>query len=851
MLTPKVVGGAGRLDGPQSYVRSESLVFTNDSYSGKKALLSVKSAQAGKPALMANEVDISYDLKRGFAEFKREEGSKSTIDLPYTDFRSSLSEGRWDFKKKQVILRASRSDSVKSYFASTLPEQKGLKFRAGSAIYDLAKYKLQANNVHHIAIADSWVLPDSGRVVVLPGGRFQQMKNARVVMDSVTKFHKLYLGDLVLKSRYEFEGQAKYTFKYANGDSVALTFSDFRPDSAGGRLLADAGGKKKGGFLKSRKTGDVPTSGNISLTGAAKVQANDNFNLAPRIGYQGEVTLNSQRRGLAFQGEVKLNFNKNKSGAEWVPMLDTINPKSIAIQFENPKGEDGAPLTAGLLMSDEAPGVYPLYFGSPVNTTDYPIFKVDGTLRYDAKAGRYSLSRADLADPNQYEGAALTFDEASRRLGWRGPFNPISSEKNFTITGAAVGTGAPDSAAYRMQAMLGFDIVMPLKGVETMAANIVKLTKSAGEAIGGNPNDLFNIGQLGGNQAAKSFADHKMGAAPDALQKLSPKFLRTLVINHVDLRWNAHERAWYSVGRIGLGGVGKQPFNALMNGMLEIKRVEGQDYVELYLEPSPGYFYYFRYEKGVFVTQSLDEQYNYAISSKAKYDYSTALEYGAFLGALDEVETFRTRFRRTYFNESASETMARRKATAAAEERLAQEKAAQEEAAAAAAEAKKNKKRKPDEAASDDTNAFGEPPMEAASKKKKKKDNDPYGDGVITPAAAEPAKKPKKKKDNDPFAESDVPPVAPAPKKSAPAPVAPAPAVAKPAPAAGAKPAADSLKATAPATSVEAPAAAPVEAPVKKQKADMPDPTGEPGIEPDRKSKKKKKKGEEDPFGDS
>ncbi|MDJ0365761.1 hypothetical protein QMK33_11410 [Hymenobacter sp. H14-R3] len=864
LLTPQVVGGAGRLDGPQSYVRSESLVFKNDVYSADKALLSLKSSQAGKPALIADDVKLTYDLKRSYAEFTREEGSKAPIDLPYTDFQTSLSSGRWDFKKKQVLLRATGADSAQSSFVSKLPEQHGLKFRAAAASYDLAKYKLQAKGVPYIAIADSWVLPDSGKVAVLPGGKFQPMKRARVLMDSVAKFHELYLGNLTIKSRVEFVGQAKYTFKYANGDSVALTFSDFRPDSSAFKPLAAGMVAKKRGLFGSQPTQSVvPTHGGVTLTGAATVQATDKFNLAPRIAYRGEVTLNSQRRGLAFEGEIKLAISKNAASAEWVAMRDTVNPKNIAIKLEDVKGEDSAPLTAGIMGSDEAPGLYPLYFGSLAATSDHPIFQVDGTLRYDTKNGVYSLSRADFADPNQYEGATLSFAEATNNLSWRGPLRLLTTEKNFTIAGAAVGTAHPDSAAYRMHALLGFDIVMPPKAVEAMAASMTKLTKYAGEAIGNAPDDIYNVAQLGGNQAARNFADHKMGAAPDALQKLSPKLLHTLVINRADLRWNAKERAWYSVGRLGLGGVGKQPFNALMDGLLEVKRVDGQDYVELYLEPSPGVFYYLRYEKNVLVTQSLDEKYNYAISSKAKYDYNSATEYGVFVGEFDEVEAFRTRFRRTYLNESDKEATARRKANAAIEEKLAQEKAAEEEAAAAAAEAKKNKKRKPNEEATDDPaadpNALSEP-APAPTKKKKGKDNDPFGDGVMEPAP-EPVKKKKKGKDNDPFGDGVITPAV-APKPAAPATPKPAPKpvaapVPTPPPASAPEPVATPAPTPAPepvATPAPEPVAPPAAEPAKPAKAAPaePDPNAEPGAEPDKKARKKKKKNtEDDPFGDS
>ena len=84
LLTPKNAGGDGRLDGPQSFIKSPEFTFKSDSYSGSKATLSMKSAEANKPALTANDVAFDYDLKKGYADFKREEGSKASIDLPYS-----------------------------------------------------------------------------------------------------------------------------------------------------------------------------------------------------------------------------------------------------------------------------------------------------------------------------------------------------------------------------------------------------------------------------------------------------------------------------------------------------------------------------------------------------------------------------------------------------------------------------------------------------------------------------------------------------------------------------------------------------------------------------------------------
>ena len=100
LLTPKNAGGDGRLDGPQSFIKSPEFTFKSESYSGKKANMNIKSGETNKPALAATDVSFEYELKKGYADFRREEGSKARIELPYSKFSTTLSQGHWDFKKK-------------------------------------------------------------------------------------------------------------------------------------------------------------------------------------------------------------------------------------------------------------------------------------------------------------------------------------------------------------------------------------------------------------------------------------------------------------------------------------------------------------------------------------------------------------------------------------------------------------------------------------------------------------------------------------------------------------------------------------------------------------------------------
>jgi len=845
LLTPKKLGGMGRLDGPQSYVRSDNMTFGNDTYSGEKGLLSVKSATAGKPALTANNVDFTYDLKKSYAEFRGSKEGKSDIELPYSAFRTSLSGGRWDFKKKRVTLRAAGADSTRAIFASTKPEQHGLKFKAKAAEYDLAKYQLQAKGVPYVAAGDAWIIPDSGRVAVGGGGQLRQLRRAKILLDPLGKFHKLVNGNITVVSRDEFKGDAQYMSRAVNGDSIALKFSDFQPDSAG--MLADAtpGKRRLGSLLRRRPAsedqGQEPP--HVATIATANVEANQKFQLAPSVGYRGPITLNSQKRGLNFDGQVQLQFGRKRgpATADWFAVKDSIDPRNIALSLRNLKTEDGTALSTGFFVNDSDNTLYPLYAGPMVNTADIPLFKTDGTLHYDLAKGEYTITDHDLSDPSKLAGTTLVYHEATNRFNFNGPLHFIANNKSYAMVGSGVGIANPDSALYRVRSLLGIDATMPAKAVERMASVLAKVLKAAPEAFDGSPEELSNIAQVAGDKGAEAFNNRRPGAAPPALVTISPKLVHTLLLSRVDLRWNAKQRAWHSVGKLGLGGVGKQNLNALVDGYVEIKRQDAQDVVEVYLEPEPGTFYYLRYANNTLLTKSSDDEgYDAEVAAKQKGSIETATDYGVFLGELEDVDRFRSHFERDYLGKSG---------------KLAARPAAPQ----------------PTET---DTDA-------SKGKKKKKKSNDPFGEGVIEPAAdpsvdpdkaTEKSSKKKKAKANDPFGEGTIEPAAPPAQESkkkkaketepAPDPTAPTEPEKKTKKAKEPEPAPDpsvdsgkKAKKSNPATdpNAEPPVDDSKKAKKKAKEAEpAPDPNAEPTTDDSKKSKKKKKKEEaEDPFGDS
>ena len=828
LLTPKNAGGDGRLDGPQTFIKSPEFTFKNDGYSGRKASLSVKSAEVNKPALSANDVAFDYNLQKGYADFRREEGSKASIDLPYSKFKTTLSGGRWDFKKKQVKLRvAAGGDSTKSYFYSTNPDQQGLKFKAVTAVYDLAKYRMQVGGVPYIAAADAWVYPDSGKVSIGANGRLQRFRNASVVLDSLAKFHRLAKGSIEVLSKVAFTGTAEYTFKTAR-DSVALRFSNFGPDQSGMLTGADKGKKSLLGRKKESDLSDVIAPGAATVA-TAVVSSTSKFQLTPRIGYRGNVQLNSQRRGFAFDGQVQLQFGKDRASAEWIALKDSIDPKNFSLNLQDIKTDDGTPLVTGLFLSDQSNKIYPLYAAALPSNTDVALFKVDGKLRYDDRKGVYSISRNDLSEVNAYEGSVLTYTDATSALSFRGPLSFINSGKDYKMVASGVGTANPDSARYSVDALLGIDFNMPPKAIEVMGTELARVTKGSAEAQDGSTNELYKLGQFIGDKGVESYAARR-GVA-DPLIRLSPKLAHTIVLSNVNLRWNEKKRAWYSVGQIGLAGVGKQSLNAMIDGYVEIRRENSTDVVEVYLEPEPQTWYYLKYANNLVLAKSSSESFDGEIGAKAKGDYQTATSFGVYLGDFPDVDAFRAHFQKDYLGKSGK--LAARPAAPAPTGNFDN------------FDGKKKKKGKKEDAfGADDPNANpGAAPADAApvstKKKKKAKDNDPFGDGTVDEPAAAPVKKEKAKPADTPVA--GAPATTPAKTTAAPATPANTPAAPATAP-------------TTPPAASPAPAATPDPVQTKKE-ADRQAKEAEKLKKEEEKKKKEeekqKKKKADDPFGDS
>jgi hypothetical protein len=323
----------------------------------------------------------------------------------------------------------------------------------------------------------------------------------------------------------------------------------------------------------------------------------------------------------------------------------------------------------------------------------------------------------------------------------------IQSNKDYALTAAGVGRANPDSNRYELDTFLAFDINMPEKAIEAMAADIANNIKGAPEALDGSQNELYKLGEFIGSKAVQNYAASKGKYVP--LQKLSSKFLHTIVLNKVNFEWSEKKKAWYSVGKIGLASIGKKDLNALIDGYIEIKRESTGDAVEIYLEAEPRTWYYIKYTNNVVLAKAQHGSFDEIISLKAKGDYNTATTYGFYLGDDQEVQLFLDHFRKDYLGEDIKKR------------KVAPISSGNDEGNFDNMEdTGKKKKKKKEPIVDQGTTPAPDAPAEDTGRKKKKKDEAVDQAAPPTEAPVEEPKKEKEKKkkkkadEEDPFGDS-------------------------------------------------------------------------------------------------
>jgi len=602
ILTKNGMFGKGVLFTRGSESESPRFHFEQTKFAARETLFKVKSDNPDKPALKCEQVKLNFDLEESIAQFSPEQQGYASNEFPYAQYKTSLDEGTWDLKKKKIFMKMPEDGNIeKSYFYSTRPDQDSLVFNATNAVYDMEKLTLNVYGIPYIKVADGLVYPDSNKVIVEENAVMRTLKNARIVLDSVTKYHNLYDGIIDILGRKKFAGEATYQYVNLGADTLSFKFQDFR--------LVESEKKREGAHTVAM----------------GAIREEDSLEVAPKILYKGKVTLFAEKKFLAFDGFLKLDLKGALSYSQWLKYNNDGSKADVVINVDNAVAGNGTPLTTGMYFDSRSNEIYTTFISQKRNQQDHDIFSTKGVLEYIADKGLFRVGVPDRLSGNTKQGSIFAYDDANSTTEFSGRFKLLKEHKNVLLDAAGLGKSDLADNKYEFNTILSFNFKVNSsvlsavgKNMKTMAAAFPLDTSETAEKIFARDTILvYKLAELIGNAGAEKFKTQKsLGYAP--LTMIDKDFGKNIVFSDVMLRWSPEYKSFYSVGTIYVSNILKEDVNKAMPGYIEIRKTPKGDVINIYLEASPYSWYYMSYDDNRFAITTSSDEVNSILAGKSK-----------------------------------------------------------------------------------------------------------------------------------------------------------------------------------------------------------------------------------------
>ena len=109
-----------------------------------------------------------------------------------------------------------------------------------------------------------------------------------------------------------------------------------------------------------------------------------------------------------------------------------------------------------------------------------------------------------------------------------------------------------------------------------------------------NPNYELTLRELMDKKAADEMIS-KIGLSKNV--KIPTELRKTIFFSKLDFKWVEETTSYMSVGKLGIGNMGKTPVNMLFDGGVEFVQKRGETDITVYLEVSSSKWYMFNYRK--------------------------------------------------------------------------------------------------------------------------------------------------------------------------------------------------------------------------------------------------------------
>jgi hypothetical protein len=611
ILTPSGLKGRGEFEWAEGKLSSKLITYGPFQASADTANLQIKALNGKDVAFDSRNLDGELDFDKQIGHFKANSDTTTTT-LPFDKYKTSMNEFTWDMTAQTVKFK---SDENKfGTFLSIDAEQDSLFFKGKTAFYDMKTNQLKIGGVPFIKSADAFIYEEKGDIEILPGGKMKQLVNARIVADTINRYHTINRAtvDILGKKLYKATGYYEYNIP---GYVQEIFFNNI------------VGQRRGGGTLYTK---------NVRTSAGGDIKETDKFRMDVKTLFKGTIVLDASKRNLRFEGFAKLDADKLPN-SQWFTIYSDVDKNDPTMIVKNSKNYDGDPLVTGFYLSKETGDLYPRILEPAYARVDRPIINCEGAIKYEDKSDKWFLGDSlKLVNPNIFKGSKMIFDNRTSDVSAEGNLNICSGldYMKLKVSGKLKSEfeKVDSSGSFKVtgEFMTGASMIIPKTLLDMMVADIRVSTFDAQAPVYMSQQPFYTPALAEFVTADKERADalNLVKSNQVILPKADNKY--AFLLGRHNVVWNAEYNSFVSVDdKIPFISMDGEPINKNLTAYVEYKMPGSEDdRFYIYLKPTTDLWYFFGYQAGALYVASGSAKFNDGLLGLKKKDLAQKMPDG-------------------------------------------------------------------------------------------------------------------------------------------------------------------------------------------------------------------------------
>lgn len=605
-------------------MKCKSRIIDSDTASFKLKSMEEKNVVAFK----TENVNAHIDFDKRLGEFKSN-GGESFVEFPENKYICYMDKFKWFMDNEDIQLESDKRnknagdisidtdlDLSGSNFYSVHPDQDSLNFMAPKARFDIKKKVITCEKVDYLTIADARIMPDSNKVTIRKNAAMDELKNAKIVANYITKYHSIFNATVKVQARRKYQASGDYTYVDENKFEQKIHFANISPDST------------------------------FQTFAKGEVSEKEKFALSPNFEYKGKVILKAADIGLNFDGYTRIAHQCKDLNRNWFYFKGVIDPQNIQIPISgNLLSDNNKALGSGIYVNLDTLDVIPYaaFLSEKQNAKNPELFAANGFLVFDKASQEYRIGSQDKLKELSLPGNYISLKKDKCDIYGDGKMTFLNEPNLFRIS--TIGSLDFKAKQTEIKASMMFDFPFNDNLLEKFAEKVNDYPDPVAVEIDKTPYIKALREILGLEKADKVQQDINLYGE---IKKWPPELAKAIFITDITLKYNPIDQKYVSTGKIGLGHLFKKEVFKYISGRIEIKKTKKQDLVTIYLEMDESNFFYFKYDSKTnvadvyFSDESLNATIQEAKDDKKKFKGEKGeKDFEYRVGSKGNVTTFR------------------------------------------------------------------------------------------------------------------------------------------------------------------------------------------------------------------